>query len=288
MLLLGVVLALGSAIAHAAWNTASKTIAPAGRPALWAVAIVESCLVVTVTAVVMIVRGHGIAVSWELLLLSLGSTAMHALTMGLVQVAYQDFDVSQIYPLSRGLAPVVVALTGMVVLGQWLSWAQWVGVLLMAAAVGALLFETVRTRGSLQAKPLLWSACIAVSIAGYTTYDGWVVVERGLDPIAYYAVGTVIQVVLWSVIVHGKYAEGLRQARIHARTVAVLAVLIPTSYVLSLYATLHAPVSLVAAVRSSSLIWVALAAALVLREPIGRVRIAATVLAAAAVVAMVV
>jgi len=115
-----------------------------------------------------------------------------------------------------------------------------------------------------------------------------VVVERGLDPIAYYAVGTVIQVVLWSVIVHGKYAEGLRQARIHARTVAVLAVLIPTSYVLSLYATLHAPVSLVAAVRSSSLIWVALAAALVLREPIGRVRVAATVLAAAAVVAMVV
>jgi len=173
MLLLGVVLALGSAIAHAAWNTASKTIAPAGRPAL-------------------------------------------------------------------------------------------------------------------QAKPLLWSACIAVSIAGYTTYDGWVVVERGLDPIAYYAVGTVIQVVLWSVIVHGKYAEGLRQLGIHARTVAVLAVLIPTSYVLSLYATLHAPVSLVAAVRSSSLIWVALAAALVLREPIGKVRVAATVLAAAAVVAMVV
>jgi drug/metabolite transporter (DMT)-like permease len=158
----------------------------------------------------------------------------------------------------------------------------------MAAAVGALLFETVRTRGSLQAKPLLWSACIAVAIAGYTTYDGWVIVERGLDPIAYYAVGTVIQVVLWSVIVHGKYAEGLRQARTHAGTVAALAVLIPTSYVLSLYATLHAPVSLVAAVRSSSLIWVALSAALVLREPIGRVRIAATILAAAAVVAMVV
>lgn len=288
MLLLGVALALGSAVAHATWNTASKTIAPAGRPALWAVAIVECCLVVTVTAVVMIVRGHGITVSWELLLLSLGSTTMHALTMGLVQVAYRDFDVSQIYPLSRGLAPVVVALTGIVVLGQWLSWTQWAGVLLMAAAVGALLFETIRTGGSLQAKPLLWSAGIAVSIAGYTTYDGWVVVERGLDPIAYYAVGTVIQVGLWSVVVRGKYAEGLRQLKIHARTVAVLAVLVPTSYVLSLYATLHAPVSLVAAVRSSSLIWVAISAALVLREPIGTVRIAATVLAASAVVAMVV
>ncbi|MER7555761.1 hypothetical protein ABTZ46_02400 [Nocardioides sp. NPDC126508] len=255
---------------------------------LWAVAIVESCLVVTVTAVVMIVRGHGITVTWDLLLLSLGSTAMHALTMGLVQVAYQDFDVSQIYPLSRGLAPVVVAITGMVVLGQWLSWAQWGGVLLMAAAVGALLFETIRTRGSLQAKPLLWSGCIAAAIAGYTTYDGWVVVERGLDPIAYYAIGTVVQVALWSVVVRGKYAEGLRQLRTHARTVAVLAVLVPTSYVLSLYATLHAPVSLVAAVRSSSLIWVALSAALVLREPIGRVRVAATILAAAAVVTMVV
>ena len=152
MLLLGVTLALGSAVAHAAWNTASKTIAPAGRPALWAVAIVECCLVVTVTAVVMLVRGHGITVTGELLLLSLGSTAMHALTMGLVQVAYQDFDVSQIYPLSRGLAPVVVALTGMVVLGQWLSWAQWGGVLLMAAAVGALLFETLRTMEGLGAE----------------------------------------------------------------------------------------------------------------------------------------
>ena len=251
-------------------------------------AIIECCLVVTVAAIVMFVRRHGIVLSWELVLLSAGSTAMHALAMGLVQVAYRDFDVSQIYPVSRGLAPVIVALTGIVVLGQWLTWAQWGGVLLMAGAVGALLSETVRTRGSLHLKPLLWSACIAASIAGYTTYDGWAVVERGLDPIAYYAVGSLIQVVLWSVVVRGKYAEGLGHLRTHATTMVALAVLIPTSYVLSLYATLHAPVSMVAAVRSSSLIWVALSAALVLREPIGRARVVATILAAAAVVAMVV
>jgi drug/metabolite transporter (DMT)-like permease len=67
----------------------------------------------------------------------------------------------------------------------------------------------------------------------------------------------------------------------------VLAVLIPTSYVLGLHATQHAPVSLVAAVRSSSLVWTALAAAVVLRERVSARRLLSTGLATASIVAMV-
>ncbi|MBL7256735.1 hypothetical protein [Paractinoplanes lichenicola] len=268
-------LALGSAIAHAGWNTTAKRTAMDGLPALWASSLVAFVLVAPLAI------AHAGAAAGRLMLLTPISTLLHTAYAVCLQRAYKRFDVGQVYPLSRGLAPVLVAFAGAAALGQWLGAPQWIAVLLLAAAVALLLGERPESGGA-----VLWSAAIAVTIAAYTTFDGYAVVELGADPLFFYGFGSLLQLVLLTVLLRRRLPEGMTQFRRHPRAIALLAVLIPASYLLGLFATLHAPLSLVAAVRSSSLLWAGLIAVLVLREPLGPRRAAATLLAATAVVIM--
>ncbi|QCW51343.2 hypothetical protein FE634_14705 [Nocardioides dongxiaopingii] len=283
-MLLGVVLALGSSVTHAAWNTSIKRVAADGLAVLWAYSLAGLGVVVVVLGVR--ATTVPIDVTPELVAWSAVSTVLHTGYAAALQRAYRDHDVSVVYPLSRGAAPVLVALVAWPLLGQRLSWSSWLGLLLMCLAVAALVGETgEHTR--LSWRPALWGLGIGVAVASYTTFDGWVVVSRGADPLTYYTLGAVLQLALVTVLLRGRVGRGLAQVRRHPRPVAVLAVLIPTSYVLGLHATQHAPVSLVAAVRSSSLVWTALAAAVVLRERVSARRLLSTGLATASIVAMV-
>ncbi|MBB4694153.1 hypothetical protein [Paractinoplanes abujensis] len=275
-------LALGSAIAHAGWNTTAKRTATEGLPALWASSLAAFVLVAPLAI------GHAGAAAGRLMLLTPISTLLHTAYAVCLQRAYKRFDVGQIYPLSRGLAPVLVAFAGAVALGQWLRAPEWAAVLLLAAAVALLMGEHAKP-GEAVAGPgraVLWSVAIAGTIAAYTTFDGFAVVELGADPLFFYAFGALLQLVLLTVLMRRRLPEGVAQFRRRPAAIGLLAVLIPLSYLLGLFATLHAPLSLVAALRSSSLLWAGLIAFLVLREPLGPRRAGATLLAAAAVVTM--
>ncbi|WP_236046115.1 EamA family transporter [Paractinoplanes ovalisporus] len=272
---LGVALALGSAIAHAGWNTTAKRTAAEGLPALWASSLAAFVLVAPFSI------AHAGAASGRLMLLTPISTLLHTSYAFCLQRAYKHFDVGQIYPLSRGLAPVLVAFAGAAVLGQWLRAPQWIAVLLLAAAVALLLGEHPSS-----GRAVLWSAAIAVTIAAYTTFDGFAVVALGADPVFFYGFGALLQLLLLTFLLRHRLPEAAVQFRRHPGAIAVLAVLIPLSYLLGLFATQHAPLSLVAALRSSSLLWAGLIAWVVLREPFGPRRFLATLLAAFAVLAM--
>ncbi|MBU2665861.1 hypothetical protein KOI35_20325 [Actinoplanes bogorensis] len=280
-MVLGVALALGSAVAHAGWNTTAKRTAAEGMPALWASSLIAFVLVTPLV----LLFGHP---SGRLLLLTPVSTVLHTAYAACLQRAYRHFDVGQIYPLSRGLAPLLVAFAGAAALGQWLTLPQWIAVLLLGAAVALLLRDRPPT-GSAHSRPghaILWSAAIAVTIAAYTTFDGWAVVDLGADPISFYGFGLLVQLVLLTALLHRRLPEAVGQFRRNTGAIVLLAVLIPASYLLGLFATLHAPLSLVTALRSSSLLWAGLIAALMLHEPLGPRRTGATLLAAAAVVTM--
>jgi drug/metabolite transporter (DMT)-like permease len=274
-MLLGVALALGSALAHAGWNTAAKRTAAEGLPALWASGLAAFVLLAPLAI------GHvGAATGW-LILLSPVSVLLHTVYAVCLQQAYRHFDVGQVYPISRGLAPVLVAVAGAVVLGQWLQAPQWIAIALLGAAAGLLLGERPGSGWA-----VLWSAGIAVSIAAYTTFDGWVVVTLGADPLLFYALGSALQLIVLTAVLGRRLPAATDQFRRNAVPIALLALLIPLSYLLGLYATQHAPLSLVAALRSTSLLWAGLAGCLLLGERMGVQRAGATALAAAAVVTM--
>lgn len=226
-------------------------------------------------------------------LLAAVSTAFHTGYAVLLDRAYRSAHVSAVYPASRGLATILVTVAGAVLLGQAISGIAIAGVAVMVVVIALLLEPATRTRNDgADSSPssrtrhgtAMWGVAIAVTTAAYTTFDGWAVASAGVDPPLYDGVAACTQCVLLSAVAGPSgMVRGLELLRRTPGPIVCLAMLIPLSTLLGLYATLHAPLGVVSVVRSLSLIWTALAAAVVLHEPLGRRRILATGVATIAI-----
>ena len=104
---------------------------------------------------------------------------LQLLYFALLATAYRKAELSFVYPVARGVAPVLVLAVGVVALGYGTSPAQVAGVLLVGA--GVLLVRGPRRPADLQA--LSFALGIACVIAAYTLLD-----KRGIvhaSPITY-------------------------------------------------------------------------------------------------------
>ena len=128
-------LALGSAFLHALWNLIL------GRErdpeAATAIALVVS---IVVFAPVAVVRFDAEQAVWPYVAVT---AVLQLLYFGLLATAYRHGEVSVVYPIARGFAPVIVLVLGVTVLGSAAAAAQVVGICLVG--VGVLL---VRGLGS--------------------------------------------------------------------------------------------------------------------------------------------
>lgn len=132
-------------------------------------------------------------------------------------------------------------------------------------------------------RSLLFAVLIAVTIAAYTIADGLGGRAAG-DPIAYAVwlffldAWPTIAVVVW--LRRGRFMRAPGSDIAKSLVGGLLSML---AYAIVIWAMVHAPVAIVAALRESSILFGALIGVLVLRERPGPVRIAAIVLLAAAV-----
>jgi drug/metabolite transporter (DMT)-like permease len=98
---------------------------------------------------------------------ALASTLLETLYVFALAYAYRTTDLSFVYPLTRGLAPVIVLAVSVAVLGHAVSVAEVGGVLLVAA--GVVLVRGPQGRGDMRA--ILVVLTIAATIAAYTLVD---------------------------------------------------------------------------------------------------------------------
>ncbi|MEA2418368.1 MAG: hypothetical protein QOE60_574, partial [Thermoleophilaceae bacterium] len=104
------------------------------------------------------------------------SAVLHVAYLALLARAYQEGEVSVVYPVSRGTAPVLVLAFGAAALDQGATTGQVLGVLAVSAGVflvGARR-ETSAMRKKLDKPPardLLFGLAIALTIAAYTLVD---------------------------------------------------------------------------------------------------------------------
>jgi drug/metabolite transporter (DMT)-like permease len=203
------------------------------------------------------------------------STLVHILYFVLLAGAYRWGDLSFAYPIMRGGGPVIVALAGATAFGEVLSWAQTAGVAFICA--GIVSFATVRTNdASAFRKALAFALGNAAVIAAYTLIDAKGARASG-SPVAY---------TLWffaangaALYLYGGLRRGTEVPRYLAanwKRMAVGAVCTTGSYAIALWATTQAPVAIVACLRETSVIFVALIGALFLRERFTGRRIFAT------------
>lgn len=281
---------LAAAVLHAGWNAIAKGVDD--RVGLFMRASVVDA--VALFAVVWWVPMPA-AASWPWLLVSV--VVQVAYVVGLM-AAYRVGDFNQTYPLARGIGPLIVAVVAVTVIGEPLPLAPAVGVLLIAVAVGVLgLTPWRRIRGNRPA--ILAATGTGVMIATYTLLDG-VGVRRS---------GTSIGYIAWLMGLHslGMIAATaiLRRTRFAAPAVdghplggrtglsgpvaawgmaALTGTMSTAAYGLVLWAQTRGALAAVAALRESSVVVAAVLGVLVFREPMGRVRIAASIAVAAGVV----
>ncbi len=116
-------LVLSAAVLHAGWNALVKG-ATDRAVAIAAVATMHGVCGAVLIAI-SIARGEPPAhASWSLIAIS---TLVHYLYYILMFQAYRLGDLSQVYPISRGMAPALVALGAYLIIGEQLEPLGWAG-----------------------------------------------------------------------------------------------------------------------------------------------------------------
>ena len=269
---LALALALSAAVLHATWNL---LVARARDPeAATAVALLVALVVYAPVAVV------GWRLEAEALPYLVATSLLHLLYVPLVPAAYRRADVSVVYPIARGTAPLVVLAVGVLALGAATSAGEVLGICLVAGGV-FLVRGIRRTAPAGIAVGLL----IAAVIAAYTLVDS-IGVDRAA-PFTYLELSMLLPGVAYAAaLARMRGVPALRRELGPATITAGVATF--GSYGLVLAALQRAEAAPVAAVRETSIVIAAGLAAAVLGERVTAARFlgAATVAAGVALVSL--
>ena len=262
---------LAAAVAHASWNAIAHGI----KDRLVAFALIGAGGLVP--AVPLLIASPLPAPASRVYLGT--SVLLHVAYQLLLMRCYRVGEFSQVYPLARGMSPVLVTGAAWLLVDEHLAGPQLAGVLLIPAGLACLVFA-----GRRPGRPALIAAAgTGLAIASYTVVDG-IGVRLAGGASGYIAwlmtlEGVVIPVAAVA-IRRGALAGQVRSVWLVGLAGGVLSM---AAYGLVLWAQTHAALALVAALRETSIIIGAAIGSLVFREPFGRPRTAATVLVVAGI-----
>jgi drug/metabolite transporter (DMT)-like permease len=251
-------LALGAATLHAVWNLLLR--GTRDTEAATAVSVVAFVLVLAPFAAA---TWDVDAAAWKYIVPSGGLELVY---VALLATAYRHFELSLVYPIARGLAPVATLLFAIVIVSSDPSAAEIAGVFVVAAGV-------LLVRGARGGRGAALGLAIATVIGGYTLIDRYGIRHAG-------AFSYALLVMLGAAVLYPPFV-GVR--RVHAAvspTTVAVGVLSAAAYVLVLLALRRASAPSVSAVRETSVVIAAVLAAIFLHERVGSARLAGAVLVA--------
>ncbi len=273
-------LVLLSAFLHASWNAITKS----GRDpllSLWMVTTTGSAVAGAATFFVDFPARE----AWPWLG---ASVVLHLVYLVVLANAYRFGDLSQVYPIARGLSPLVVAGLAAVFAGEWLQTPQWAGLLLVSLGIGSLAFFARSglpgTAGRAQRNALVLSLITGLLIASYTFVDGQGVrLSRSpLDFIAWmmFLDGLPLSIVVW-IVRRGRFGGFWRRDAPRAAAGGVMGTL---GYAIVMWAMAQGAMAQVSALRETSVIIAAIIGTRLLGEPFGPRRVLAAGVVALGVV----
>lgn len=258
---------LGAAILHAAWNALVKV--NADRLAMVAVMMMSQ---VAAAALVIPFVAFPTPESWPYIW---ASCVLNTAYCVFLIMAYRHGDLSHVYPISRGAAPLIVAVVSVVVVGETLT--RQAGLSVVFIALGIMSLTLSRSAdGVRNPRAMLYAMGTGVFIAGYTIVDG-----LGAR-LAVSAHSYVFWVHLFNGIPIALLALYLRRGRLRTSVgstwkVGVLGGVVSLlAYWTVVWAMTQAPLALVSAVRETSMVFAVLFGVFVLKERLDLARLAAT------------
>ena len=276
--LLATALILTSALLHAVVNTLIKIsgdglITRGGMNAVACIAAAPFLFAVPLPDPVL----------WRLLVVSV---LIHALYPFFLVQAYRTGDLSSVFPLARGSAPLLVALFTVIALEQRPSAVSMMGIALVSLSVASFAFARGLIPSKTHTRNMALVFTTGLIIAVYTVVDA---AGLRLAP-------TLFVYIVWLFVLDGAFVSLLvvlaRRRAVplfiagHWKATLAAGILGVLTYGLALLALAMGPVAEIAALREMSIVFAALIGTYVLGEPFGRKRMTAALAAASGIVLM--
>ncbi|MCC2632515.1 MAG: EamA family transporter [Ramlibacter sp.] len=247
---------LFGALLHASWNAMVKS-SPDKALDTAVIHLMGSLVALPLLLVV----GIPAASSWPYIL---ASVFIHIGYYIALTGAYKHGDLGLTYPLMRGTAPLLVALSATLTVGETLTPLSWAGILGVSCGVLAL---GLSRHAMDSPRAVAFALTNAVIIAIYTVVDALGARQSG-NPLQYVVMLFVLDGWPFAAIVLAR--RGWATAWPYARQRAPLAVVGASaslgSYGIALWAMTKAPVATVAALRETSVLFAALLGTWFLKE----------------------
>jgi uncharacterized membrane protein len=253
-----------SSVLHLAWNVRLKT---AGDPLRTAtLGLLAASVAIVPLGVGVWWAGGQVALPPEGVALGVASGFVEAAYFILLSAAYRRGDLSVVYPVARGTAPLLAVVIGVGIFGERLGVAGSIGVVMLLIgflwlqrpwrAIAAARSGGADARRAAADSAILFALATGVMIATYTAIDR--AGTRLIDPFPYAAIlwvtGSVVLVV-WVAVAAG---GGLfRDGPAATRNAAVGGYLTLAAYLCILVALSVAPLSGVAPLRESATVFAA-------------------------------
>lgn len=258
-----------AAAMHATWNALVKS----GRDRLVTLALVNLAPAIPAALVLPFLP----AMSWDAVPFLAASTALHTLYYACLIGAYRTGDLSLVYPIARGSAPVLVALGAWLLAGESKTPLEIAGIAVVSLGIISLAWRPgpLRRPTLREDEAILLALATGLCIAGYSVADG----------LGGRASGAVFTYIAWLFATDGiaivAFTCWRRRGRIresfapHLRPGLLGGVIAAGAYSIVIWAMSVAPMAQVVALRETSVLIAAGIGALLLKEGFGRQRIAA-------------
>lgn len=248
-------LVLTAAVLHALWNLAAKLVSGDGYAFVWWYNLFSVVLWLPVGAIQLVLTGPRAV---PLLVgATLVSGVIHIVYQLSLQTGYARADLNVVYPVARGVGPLLSMGVAVLVLGERPGLTALIGSVVILAGIAVITTGSISgARGARAGAGLAWGGLTGAAIAGYTLWDDHGMDTLGLLPIPYFALTCLWQ---WLIMTPAlPWATGHRPLvpvlRRNTWQVLAVAVASPLAYILVLQAMRTTDVSLVAPARETSIV----------------------------------
>ena len=248
---LALTLVLAAAVIHATWNYLLKR-SGGGTAFVWLFALGSAFIYAPLAAAVLWwTRPALSAMSFALIA---ASAIIHTAYYMLLDRGYRTGDLSLVYPLARGSAPLITVTVAVFLLHENPSSIAIAGALLVASGAVVLTgnFRSLKESQSLPA--VAFALMTGCTIASYTVVDKLAVAAFLVPPLVQDWATNLGRVAILTPFALRQRSELRAVWRRSRRQIIAVAVLCPLSYILVLTAMVFTPVSYVAPAREISIL----------------------------------
>lgn len=208
----------------------------------------------------------------------IASVIVHLCYFASLIESYRTGDLGQVYPIARGSAPLMTAAATTVFIGEKLSLVGWTGIFSLVAGVLLLSARGGRELAEVDRRAIGFALFTALTICAYSVVDG-IGARLSTNPNAYSLwlfIG--IAVVMLPYAIYRDGPDVIPAMRRFWRRGLAGGALQLLSYGIAIWAMTAAPIAIVATLRETSVLFGAVIAVVVLKEPLRAARIVAACL----------